>query len=110
MPGATSTILNERASMASGIGQQLRDPSVHRDHSQPIELGKMPAELHGLVRETYRDAMKERHTQEEAFNEALRMLLRKASSAPISDPRRLLARMLTHEPRRLASDTTRTGG
>jgi len=96
--------------MASGIGQQVRDPSLHGHHSQPIELRNLPAELHSLVREIYRDAMKERHTQEEAFNEALGMLLRKASSAPISDPRRLLARMLTHEPRRPASYSSRTGG
>jgi hypothetical protein len=64
------------------------------------DLGRVRPELHRAVRDTYRDAMHGRHTQREAFDAALHLLLAHTDGATGDDARRLLARLLTQEPQR----------
>jgi hypothetical protein len=69
------------------------------DERRAYDLGEIDPALHRTVWKVYRCAMRDRHNQHDAFDEALRLVSERSQDGLI-DPtsRRLVARMLTHEP------------
>jgi hypothetical protein len=71
-------------------------PELHRS-----ELRR--PELHREVRESYRNAMRERRTQESAFDLAIALLRDREPGLDQLEARRVVARMLAQEPPRAAT-------
>jgi hypothetical protein len=60
----------------------------------------MPPDLHRAVRESYRRAMQQRHTEHDAFDAAMRLVIEQEPQVDRIEARRLVARMLAQEPMR----------
>jgi hypothetical protein len=58
----------------------------------------MQADLHRTVRETYRQAISERKAQREAFDLVTQLLRARQPLVKPVEARRLVAKMLCHEP------------
>lgn len=100
--------------MASDLSIPLRtSPTAETLEQHLVGQFWIGPELHRALREIYREAMQEWRTQDEAFNEALRVLVVHFTGTR-EEARRLLARMLTQEPpearvrRDTAADRLRT--
>jgi hypothetical protein len=67
-------------------------------HSRPITIEGLSPALHRAVRDVYRNAMQGWHTQKDAFDEALKLILPHVRKVSDQEARRLVAQMLTQEP------------
>jgi len=88
------------------FGQLPHTPEpINLDRSK---LGRGGPALHRAVRQAYREAIHDWHTQREAFNTAVELVRRHAQSASDEEARRLVAHMLTEEPQRESSEARLT--
>jgi hypothetical protein len=83
------------ANMASRLSQRSRKRNIGFGTA---ELNGFGPRLHRAIREVYRLAMQDWHTQEEAFTDAITLFRRYVPSTKEEEARRLVARMLTEEP------------
>jgi len=75
--------------------------SLHRSRPRDLDAGEFA--LHDAVRATYREAIGESRTQRQAFDEALQLVLLHVARTSDPDARRLVAHMLSEEPKKRPS-------